>query len=182
MQGGSRLRTPSSMPIMLLIGSWVASTGASTATNSSVPRIIRPATAERWWNRCRNVSRHRLLGACSRAGRVVGTASAACIRSSHSTQTNAGIKVSVRQIDNQVDNDEADGDDQRKRLHDGVIARGDGIEQAFADAGQAKHGLGQYRAAQQRAELQADDGNHRQQRVAHGVTEYNQTLLQPFGP
>ena len=75
----------------------------------------------------------------------------------------------------------ADRDDEREALHDGVVARADRVEQRLAHAGQVEDRLGQDGTADQRAERQADHRDDGQQRVAHGVAAHDQELAQPLG-
>ena len=62
MQGGLLGRRPVSpgTPIMVLIGSCVAKTGAAMAMMTSAPMMIEPSTAEGLWRKFRNASSQRL--------------------------------------------------------------------------------------------------------------------------
>ena len=61
----------------------------------------------------------------------------------------------IEEVDEQVAQDEADGDQQHDALHQRVVAREDRVDHQAADAGQREDVLGDDRAADQRAELQA---------------------------
>ena len=81
------------------------------------------------------------------------------------------IEIGVEHVDGQVDRHEADGEDQDRALRQREVARGDGADRHAADARPGEHGLGDDRAAEQEADLQADQRDDRDHRVAQRVTD-----------
>src|SRR5215207_8902087 len=84
---------------------------------------------------------------------------------------NPWIEEGVDDIDKQVGHDEDDGDEQDYPLHDGVVPVKDGADKNPPDAADREDRLHDHGAAQQEGELDANDGHHRDQRVAHGMTQ-----------
>ena len=82
-----------------------------------------------------------------------------------------GSISAVGHVDHDVDEHVGHRDHQHGALHDRIVALRDRIEQRGADAGPREHLLDDDRAGEQRAELQARDRDHRQQRVAQRVDE-----------
>nr|GEV65417.1 hypothetical protein [Tanacetum cinerariifolium] len=66
-------------------------------------------------------------------------------------------------------------------LHDRVVAGADGFDQPLADARPGEDRLGQNRTGQQCADLQAEHGQNRDQRVAQAVNEHHARRRQAFG-
>ena len=147
--------------------------------------MIRPMTAERWRRTLRSVSRRSDAGRRRGAGvdrRVQRRLGRGCIAVTVIRAGSAGrgrrSETSTMRFTTQV----ADGDDEREALDDDVVAAADRLEQRLAHAGQVEDRLGQDRAGQERAELQPDDRDHRQQRVAHAVADDHRPLLEALGP
>ena len=86
-----------------------------------------------------------------------------------SRNTDARVERRVEQIDEEVHEHDNDGDEHHQVLHDRVVAPADRLDQEARDAGNVEHGLGDDQAADQEGGLDADDGDHRQQRVAQGM-------------
>ena len=57
----------------------------------------------------------------------------------------------------------------RPALHHDIVALEDGIDHPLADAGPGEDRFGEDGAGQQQADLQADGGDHRDQRIAQGM-------------
>ena len=62
-----------------------------------------------------------------------------------------------------------------------VVARLDGLDGEASDAGPGKNGFGDDGAGEQRAELQADDGDDGNERVGKGVMKEYGAFGQAFG-
>src|SRR4029077_18092754 len=88
----------------------------------------------------------------------------------------AGVEQRVREIDGEIDGDDARGDEQRDALHDGEVARGDGPEGQTPETGQREHRLQHDAAGQQLAELQAGHRDDRNQRVPERVLDDDEPL------
>src|SRR5438045_3626542 len=80
-----------------------------------------------------------------------------------------GIDEAIEDVDQEVAHDEADRDQEYDALHERVVAREDGVHHEAADAGQGEDVLGDDGAADQRAKLQPQHGDHRDERVAQYV-------------
>ena len=89
------------------------------------------------------------------------------------------IEQPVGQIGEQVHQHVGDGDEQDAALHQRVVAEADRLDQQPADAGPREDRLGDDRAGQHRAELQADDRDDRNQAVAERVAHDGAQPRQP---
>src|SRR6185437_7391607 len=79
------------------------------------------------------------------------------------------VDEDVAQIDEEIDEDDGEDEQHHHRLDDDQVALGDALEDQAAEAGEEEDVLDDDAAGEQERELQADDGQHRDQRVAHGV-------------
>ena len=66
--------------------------------------------------------------------------------------------------------------------HDDVVTAGDRLEHRPPDARQVEHRLREHRPGQQRAELEADDRHHGQERVARRVPDDDRPLGESLRP
>src|SRR5437763_596116 len=78
-------------------------------------------------------------------------------------EPDARIERRVQQVDEQVDRNEERHDDKQVRHDHGPVQQVDGIDQQLAHARPREHALGDDRKADQRAELQTDDRDDRDQ-------------------
>src|SRR5262249_48535864 len=124
----------------VLIGSRGLSHGAATAIEASRHRITRPRSAPR----CR--ARRR-----SAPGRLA--------------ESDSGIDVGIGDVDQDVDHDVGRRDEQDGALHEGKVFREDAANDQAPKTGPAEDGLDDDGAGQQIAELQAEDRDHRDERV-----------------
>src|SRR3989454_1940311 len=92
----------------------------------------------------------------------------------------AWIEDRVHEVHHETDEYDEERYDDDRRLHDRVVPSGDRVQDVTADADAAEDSLGEHRAAQQRAELQPDDGHDRNERVAEGVPEHDHPIPQAF--
>src|SRR6185503_15803296 len=76
-----------------------------------------------------------------------------------SAVADAGVDEPIEQVDHQVADDEADGDQQHDALNERIVAREHRVDHEATDAGQREDVLGDDGAADQRAELQAEHGD-----------------------
>ena len=93
-----------------------------------------------------------------------------------------GLMQPVREVDEQVDDDEDDGDEQDAALEDGVVAVVDRGLQPRADAREREDRLGEDRAGEQQPDLQADDRRDRQHRVPQHVAPVDERGAQALRP
>ena len=72
-------------------------------------------------------------------------------------------------------------DQQDAALHDRIVARLHAVDQPVADARPRKDRLGEDGAGQQQSDLQPDDGDDRDQRIAQRVHDDDAPARQPLG-
>src|SRR4051794_223274 len=85
------------------------------------------------------------------------------------SEFDARIQPGVGDIDDDVDEQITNGCHQDRSLDQWKIAPFDCVDGELPDSLPGEDGFSDHRAAQQRAELQANDGNDRNQRVAQPV-------------
>src|SRR5262249_6914567 len=124
-------------------GSWGASHGAATAIRASATTNRPPAMTRR------------------RVRRAPSPPRAAETSASASAGTDAGIEDAIEEVDREVEDDEQNRREEDRALHDGVVPVVDRLDGQPPDTRPREDGLGDDRAAQQRAELQPGDGHHR---------------------
>ena len=117
-------------------------------------------------------------GACDAVGRRACSGSGG---TDAQRMPNARVDHAVEHVDDQVDRDDDRRDQQDAALHDRIVARLHAVNQPVADAGPGKDRLGQDRARQQQADLQPDDRDHRNQRVAQRVHDDHAPARQALG-
>src|SRR5262249_35758997 len=90
----------------------------------------------------------------------------------------AGIDDRVERVDQEVDQDE----DRRRQDEDGLddrkVPEVDGVDNELPHAGPGEDGLRDHRAAEQRPDLEPDDGEHGDGGVAQGVPKDHGALGQ----
>src|SRR5262245_56620516 len=140
----------------VLIGSRGLSHGAAAAIEASRHKITRPRTAPRW----RMSRRHA-------PGRLA--------------ESDSGIDVSIGDVDQDVDQHVGGGDEQHGALHEREVLREDAADDEAAETGPAEDGLDDDRAGQEIAKLQAEDRDHRNERVLQGVAHHDAPPRQALG-
>src|SRR5690554_2728954 len=135
-----------------LAGGASAMTGARTATSTSASTSTRPNTAMRFRKKRRTAGERR------KPVRTSGTARASAI-------ADPRVEQGIGEVHQQVHDDEDHGDEQHGALHQRGVLRADGVHYQPPDAGPGEDRLRENGAAQQAAELQADDRDYGQ----HGV-------------
>src|SRR4051794_30933670 len=98
-----------------------------------------------------------------------------------SSVVDAWIQPGVDEIDDQVDQDHHCSDNQNVALELGVIALKDRIERQAPKAGHREDRLDDDRAAQEIAELDAQDGYYRDQGVLERVMGNGGSFAEAFG-
>src|ERR1017187_4998431 len=97
------------------------------------------------------------------------------------SDADAGVGQGIGDVGQQVDGDVGEADGKDASLHQGIIAVGDGGKGEAADAGPGEDRLGDDGAGEQAAELQAKDGEHRNEGVGKRVAENDGMLGQALG-
>ena len=93
----------------------------------------------------------------------------------------AGIDAHVDQVDDQVDQHEQEGDQQQVGGHHRDVGILHGLDEHQPHARPLEHGFRDDGKGDDQAELQADDGDHRHQRVAQGMAEVDGAVRQAAG-
>src|SRR5437773_8809081 len=149
-------------------GSYGASSGAASATTMAASNTAAPNGASRARAARRSASQRRSRTAGSRA------------TSARSAKPDSGIDPAIQQVDEEVADDEADRDQQNYALHERIVARKDRVDHEAPDAGQREDVFRDHRAADQRAELEAHDGDDGDERILQHVAVDDRALGQPF--
>src|SRR2546428_256025 len=185
----------------LVIGLWGASTSAKRATTSSTATMAAPmrAVVLRRSRRtpCSNGDSERAAVALqATSGAAWSSASwrlpplmargslARCSRSSvivSSGVPDPWIQEGVREIDDQIDDDERERRYQGEALDLLVVARDDGVDAEGAEARHREERLHHDRASDEEADLEAHDGHGRDQRVLQRVLQHDRSLAQALG-
>src|ERR1700704_1058872 len=80
------------------------------------------------------------------------------------------IQHAVQDVDEQVDQDEGDERQRGQQHHDPTFLQFDGLEQELTESGQVEDAFGDDRATEHPGQVEADEGDHRQQRVRQDVS------------
>jgi hypothetical protein len=91
------------------------------------------------------------------------------------------VDDAVQHVDDQVDRDDDRCDQQDPALHDRIIARLHTVDQPVAHARPREDRFGEDRPRQQQSDLQPDDRDHRDQRVAQRVHDDDAPARQALG-
>src|SRR5712691_6298571 len=108
----------------------------------------------------------------------IGEGTAVALARATSGVPDAWVEDRVHEVHHETDEYDEERYDDDRRLHDRVVPGGDGVQDVAADADPAEDRLGEDGAAEQGAELQADDGHDRYERVAEGVPEHDHPIPQ----
>src|SRR5947208_197088 len=168
---------PSVYVASVAIGSCVCSQGASTAVTSMIAVMAPPAAP----SGLRRMNRPSVVPHPGRAGAPTTTRSTGT-PTGLATIAHARVEHAVEHVDEEVAEDHHDGDEHHEVLHDRVVAPEDRLHEEARDAGQVEDGLGHHEAADEEGELDADDGDHGQDRVLEGVAPDDHALRLPLGP
>src|SRR5262245_31378520 len=123
------------------------------------PKIARPTTAPRF---SRNAAQ---TPASEDGGHVSGVIPPAAA----TTMADPWIDAAVQQIDAEIDEDHDRGDQHDTALQCRIVAPPNCLDQPLADSRPGEDRFSQYGTGQQRADLQAYDGYHRDHGVAQRV-------------
>src|SRR3954454_22097440 len=163
--------SPSSGPYGAMIGaSRAAPMNTTMHTTPSIAGLLRMSR--------RNAADHRPRLARRSASGVTVVAVAVMGSSLRSRVPYPRVEVGVADVDQEVHHQEHEGEDEDRRLDDEVVTVADRLHHVPPHAVPAEHGLGQHGAGEQPADLEADDRDHRQPRVAHDVPCVDPALLE----
>src|SRR5262245_29740609 len=152
-------------------GSWSAA--APTARN--VPTMRSPARAARF--RTNGVRLWRLsISRRTGVGELAGRQSLP-----PSIQADPGVEPAVEDIDERVGGDEEDGDDEHRPLDQRVVALVDGCQEHPAEARHREDLLDHHGAAQEVADLDAQDRHDNDQAVPERVVADDRRRREPLG-
>src|SRR5262245_4452484 len=151
------------------IGSRGANQGAPIAVIASSATMTRPTRASRLRNSRLRAS-PRKLAATVRSGSDAASATVAMRAVDRlSLARDAGIEGAVREIHDQVHEDERHGKEQHRALQQDVVAREDRLDHEPAKPRPCEDRLGQHGAAHELPRLEAEQRQDRDQRVAERV-------------
>src|SRR6266511_2756469 len=88
----------------------------------------------------------------------------------------------IESVNNQVNRHERHGVSHHQPGDERIVTRVERGDKQAAAARPGENGFDDDRAAQQRTKLEADDRNHRNERVARHMTPYHFVFCQSFGP
>src|SRR6218665_1612427 len=145
-------------------GSTVPSSGANRASSTTVAKIAKATAAGPRVSCALNCPGP--LGDGAVFGAVAGIGRLKKSVFMQSSISDAGIQHGVEHIDEQGDQDVAEGKKQDQALNHGVVARQHRLDDQAAEPGQIEHRLRHHYAGDQRGDPDADDRDDRHRRIA----------------
>src|SRR4051794_22070735 len=88
------------------------------------------------------------------------------------------IQIGVHDVHDQVKQDDEEGREQDRPLHAWQVEALDALERVATDARDVEDRLGEDRAAEQDADVEAEDRDHRRHRAAHAMVHHHAPLAQ----
>src|SRR3990170_886111 len=164
---------------------WGASWGAKIAVAIKA-RTIKPPMAPSGWRpanqprACRTPCAPPTRAGAIPASRAIPTASST--RFAISGVPNPRVEPAVHKVHKKVNRQVDKRHHEDDRLHGGIVAVADRLDQRGAHAGDRKDDLHDHDPAQEPAAPPADERDHRQERVAEGVAVDHRPLRQALGP
>src|SRR5271155_3078116 len=173
-----------------LVAGLNGSVGAIHGANSAARKrttVMTPAATVTFDDRKlarRSLSFKRAMKLRGGADSALGGAAISLISALRAMQMDPQPRVhgDVEEIDDEIDDHEQRRDQQEVGRHDRNVRVLNRLQEELAHAGPGEHRLGDNRESDDRAELQADDGNHRHQRISESVMEMHRSLGKPPGP
>ena len=159
------------------LGGYGAITSAKIANSTTITTTASPTTALRF----------SLKASQARAGDGgMGPTGQALARArppagTRLSMTNARVDQPVGQIDHQVDEDHGGRDQHHATLQRRIVTAPDRFDQPLAHTRPREDRFGQHGTRHQRAHLQPDDRDHRDQRIAQRVQADHASRWQTFG-
>src|SRR5437667_4360983 len=95
---------------------------------------------------------------------------------------NPWVQVAVEHVHEEVSYEIERAQHQHPGLHDGIVARGDRLEDQASEARPGEHGLGDHGATQELHEEHDGEGDHREQRVLQAVLPEHDLLVESLEP
>src|SRR3954471_23134226 len=120
--------------------------------------------------------------ACTTPSSVSNETVRSRISSSANSVPHTWVDERVRDVDDQVGHDDEERAEQHGALDHGHVAVLDRVVGEAPDARDVEHGLGEDRAAEQHADVQAGRGDDRRARGAQRVAQDDPALAQALGP
>ena len=94
---------------------------------------------------------------------------------------NARIQPAIGQISHEVDQQKGGDDEEHVRLEDRVVSVMDGLNCQAPHAWPSVDGLNDDGAAEQVAQLQTQNRDHRNERIGHAMLRHNDAAAQTLG-
>src|SRR6056297_3298628 len=166
-----------------LNGSCGAITGAKSAPSIISSTTTKATTATGEWRKdqMKSLSHVRRRREARGAAGVSMRVSAMSVPPAGAVDAQARVDREIEHVDDQVDTHEHHRNEHQIGGHDGNIHELDRVDEEKADAGPLKHRLGDDREGDDRAQLQAGDGDHRHQSVLERVAEIDGFLADAAG-
>src|SRR6266536_5549048 len=161
-------------PRSCLSGSYGEITGAKSAATIARSITTTPSGPKRVRAACRRTVHRRARSRPGREARAMAAAGSAI--------SDPGIDPAIEQVHGQVAQDEAHRDAQDHALHQWIVAREYRVHHEAPHPGQGEHVLGDHCSADQRAELEAEHGDDRDEGVLEHVATDDARLRKPLGP
>src|SRR5216683_4374049 len=92
------------------------------------------------------------------------------------------VEVRIACVHREVHQDHHGDDHEIDALDDGIVTLVDGVEEKAPHAGQPEDRLEDHRAPEDLRDLDAEDGDDRDERVLEAVLEHDGALAHPLGP
>src|SRR6266498_1566996 len=87
--------------------------------------------------------------------------------------TDPGVEEAIRHVHEQIREHVGDGGEQDDPLHQRIVLRQDRVDRELTHALPREDGLDDDTSGKEATELQADDGDHRDERVSQRVVEHD---------
>src|SRR5258705_8716896 len=94
--------------------------------------------------------------------------------------TDPGVEEAIRHVHEQIREHVGDGGEQDDPLHQRIVLRKDRVDRELPDALSCEDGLDDHAPGEEAAQLQADHGHDRDERIAHRVAEHHGAPRQPL--
>src|SRR5687768_2510225 len=159
------------------MGSWVSARFAKIAV-TVITSMMNPPAAPRGFLRMKRPSTVSAPGRARAPRAVAGSSTVAWL----AAIAHPRVEETVEHVHEEVGEDHHHRDEHDQVLHDRIVAPEDGLDEKARDAGQVEHVLGDDEAADEEGELDADDGDHGQDRVLQRMAPDDDPLGLPLGP
>src|SRR6185312_11005160 len=134
---------------------------ASGSRSAKIARVTTSAIHSTAAQKTMPRPRRRRTGVSSSIGRLAAVSSAA--------MADTRVEHGVEQVDEEIDEDEADGDEQHAALEDDEVAQVDRFHEQSTDAGQCENRFRDHRPADEPPDIEAYHGNEGERGGLQGV-------------